>query len=107
MASQVRLKYRFKKLVVFLGLFIIVATLLYCSDNTKSTTDFHYDNHADSVAYVGMETCATCHQDKHQTFVHTGMGLSFDSATRQKSSALYGINHQVDIGDISSFRDKI
>ena len=95
MASQVRLKYRFKKLVVFLGLFIIVATLLYCSDNTKSTTDFHYDNHADSVAYVGMETCATCHQDKHQTFVHTGMGLSFDSATRQKSSALYGINHQV------------
>ena len=78
-----------------MGLFIIVATLLYCSDNTKSTTDFHYDNHADSVAYVGMETCATCHQDKHQTFVHTGMGLSFDSATRQKSSALYGINHQV------------
>ena len=69
--------------------------LVYCSNSNKSTTDFYYDNHADSVAYVGMKTCATCHQNKHQTFVHTGMGLSFDSATRQKSSALFGANHQV------------
>ena len=65
--------------------------LMYCSDSTQnSNTDFHYDNHVDSVAYVGMKTCATCHQDKHQTFIHTGMGLSFDSATRQKSSAFFG-----------------
>ena len=69
---------------------------MYCSDSTQnSNTDFHYDNHADSVAYVGMKTCATCHQDKHQTFIHTGMGLSFDSATRQKSSAVFGVSHQV------------
>ena len=95
-ASQIRLKYRFKKLIVFLGLILLVFILMYCSDYSQdSTTDFLYANHSDSVAYVGMETCATCHQDKHQTFVHTGMGLSFDSATRQKSSALYGINHQV------------
>ncbi len=69
---------------------------MYCSDSTQnSNTDFHYDNHADSVAYVGMKTCATCHQDKHQTFIHTCMGLSFDSATRQKSSAVFGVSHQV------------
>lgn len=42
-----------------------------------------------------METCASCHGDKHSTFVHTGMGLSFDSATRQKSSAHFGAEHQV------------
>ncbi|MEK9600391.1 MAG: tetratricopeptide repeat protein [Bacteroidota bacterium] len=96
MASQVRLKYRFKKPVVFLGLILLVTILMYCSDSTQnSNTDFHYDNHADSVAYVGMKTCATCHQDKHQTFIHTGMGLSFDSATRQKSSAVFGVSHQV------------
>jgi tetratricopeptide (TPR) repeat protein len=95
-ASQVRLKYRFKKPVVFLGLILLVTILMYCSDSTQnSNTDFHYDNHADSVAYVGMKTCATCHQDKHQTFIHTGMGLSFDSATRQKSSAVFGVSHQV------------
>ena len=44
---------------------------------------------------MGMETCASCHGDKHATFVHTGMGLSFDSATRQKSSAHFGVEHTV------------
>jgi len=42
-----------------------------------------------------MAKCASCHEDKHSTFVHTGMGLSFDSATREKSSALYGTEHHV------------
>ena len=69
---------------------------MYCSDYfLDSSTDFHYANHSDSVAYVGMQTCANCHQDKHQTFVHTGMGLSFDVATRQKSSGIFGAGHQV------------
>ena len=69
---------------------------MHCSDYfLESTTDFHYANHSDSVAYVGMQTCANCHQDKHQTFVHTGMGLSFDVATRQKSSGIFGAGHQV------------
>ena len=36
---------------------------------------------------LGMEVCGTCHLDKVQTFVHTGMGLSFDSASRSKSPA--------------------
>jgi hypothetical protein len=37
--------------------------------------------------YVGMETCKSCHADVYETFSHTGMGLSFDRATPQKSSA--------------------
>lgn len=31
--------------------------------------------------------CAQCHPDKHETFIHTGMGSSFDFASQEKSSA--------------------
>ncbi|OFY66303.1 MAG: hypothetical protein A3H98_02780 [Bacteroidetes bacterium RIFCSPLOWO2_02_FULL_36_8] len=44
-------------------------------------------NLADSVTYVGAKECATCHTDKFNSFLHTGMGQSFDVATQQKSSA--------------------
>lgn len=36
-----------------------------------------------------METCRSCHADKYETFVKTGMGLSFDEATHSKSSAKF------------------
>jgi len=42
-----------------------------------------------------MDKCASCHEDKHSTFIHTGMGLSFDTASRSKSSAKFGPNHVV------------
>lgn len=41
-----------------------------------------------------METCKGCHTGIHSTFIHTGMGLSFDAATKQKSSADFS-NHPV------------
>lgn len=34
-----------------------------------------------------MTTCLACHSGIHSTFMHTGMGMSFDKATRRKSSA--------------------
>jgi Flp pilus assembly protein TadD len=37
-----------------------------------------------------MATCRSCHQNVYETFVHTGMGRSFDRATRQKSAATFG-----------------
>lgn len=46
-----------------------------------------YLNHSDTARYVGMATCRLCHQDIYNTFVRTGMGRSFDVATRSKSSA--------------------
>ena len=46
-------------------------------------------NQSDTARYVGMETCKLCHADKHASFIHTGMGLSFDHATRSKSAALF------------------
>lgn len=46
-----------------------------------------YLNHSDSAKYVGMNTCKNCHQKIYNTFIETGMGKSFDLATKQKSSA--------------------
>lgn len=45
-----------------------------------------YLNHSDSARYVGMNTCKLCHQGIYNTFINTGMGKSFDIATRSKSS---------------------
>lgn len=46
-----------------------------------------YKNLPDTVAYVGKEVCKACHADIYETYVHTGMGLSFDEASRVKSSS--------------------
>lgn len=40
-----------------------------------------------------MTTCAQCHLDKAETFIHTGMGMSFDTASKEKSSANLHTNH--------------
>lgn len=41
----------------------------------------------DTASYTGIHVCAACHQDIYNTFVETGMGKSFDSATKSKSIA--------------------
>lgn len=45
-----------------------------------------YLNHSDSAKYVGMNACRQCHQAIYNTFIETGMGKSFDVASRKKSS---------------------
>jgi hypothetical protein len=69
---------------------IVVLTAQMCGkpqQRAHSTTQADvYLNHADTVDYVGKETCLKCHTDKH-TFLHTGMGLSFDHASPDKSAA--------------------
>ena len=49
-----------------------------------------YLNIADTVQYVGMETCRSCHANIYDTFIKTGMGQSFDHASPQKSAAQFG-----------------
>lgn len=74
---------------------LIVITIslpgLFCNTPEEETTDIHtsawknvYDT---SVHYVGMDKCRTCHESVYQTFIQTGMGQSWDRATRQKSAA--------------------
>lgn len=45
------------------------------------------------VHYVGIQTCRGCHQEIYNTFIQTGMGLSFDHATKQKSAADFSPAH--------------
>lgn len=54
-----------------------------------------YLNHNDTVRYVGMQTCRSCHNDIYKTFIETGMGKSFDLATRAKSAANFSKQHVV------------
>ncbi len=61
------------------------ATLLSILD-----TAHHYLNINDTVKYVGAHTCMLCHQDIYNSFIHTGMGKSFDVASKTKSSAKFG-----------------
>ena len=84
-----------RKLVYFL--FGIAAFfLVYCNqkNNPKDTTSV-YLNLNDTVTYVGMNTCKTCHANVHKTFIHTGMGRSFGQATPEKSFASYERQSQV------------
>lgn len=48
-----------------------------------------YLNHSDTAKYVGINTCRLCHQDIYNTFIETGMGKSFDIASKQKSAGDY------------------
>ena len=63
-----------------------VILLIYCN-NRNSSAESAFLNLNDSVKYVGMQTCLKCHSDKHETFIHTGMGKSFDHASLSKTSS--------------------
>lgn len=74
-------------------LFCLVVVVIYsCQRSNKQESELFYLNHHDSVKYVGMATCASCHEDKAKTFIHTGMGSSFYLATPEKSAADFSKN---------------
>jgi predicted CXXCH cytochrome family protein len=83
-----------QKLSALFAVVGFVLILVKCSseptlsdEHAMIQTDGVYLNLHDTVSYVGMEMCKTCHSDIHSTFIHTGMGLSFDKASRNKSSS--------------------
>ena len=85
-----------KKAAVLVGLVVTALLLMFCNRSAKkesaSTNPYQDSPYAalrDSVGYVGMQTCMGCHPNVHSTFQHTGMGESWDKATREKSSAVF------------------
>ncbi|MBL7930721.1 MAG: pilus assembly protein TadD [Bacteroidia bacterium] len=72
------------------GIAMMFTNACSSGDNKKNKSitqdSLLYLNHSDSAKYVGMNTCRQCHQSIYNTFIETGMGKSFDHATRQKSS---------------------
>jgi tetratricopeptide (TPR) repeat protein len=85
-----------KKLYIILFITILlIGVIKFC--NTQQPIDSKlaatakkdtlvYLNHSDSAKYVGMNTCKLCHQSIYNTFIKTGMGKSFDVASKQKSA---------------------
>jgi predicted Zn-dependent protease len=84
-----------KYLLIFLPLAIgvIIFSCETPEGNTPAQTikidTLLYLNHSDSARYVGINTCKLCHQDIYNTYIETGMGKSFDVASKQKSSGDY------------------
>ncbi|MSP58185.1 MAG: tetratricopeptide repeat protein [Flavobacteriaceae bacterium] len=72
---------------VLCGLGIVVFSLSECAKNTEPETVSTFLNLNDSARYVGIDACKGCHADKHETFVHTGMGQSFHLAEKKYSKA--------------------
>src|ERR1044072_6757576 len=73
-------------------LFVLIFFFMQCGQEPEKSPEAEkkdslvYLNHSDSARYVGMNTCRQCHQSIYNTFIQTGMGQSFDIATRKKSS---------------------
>ena len=81
--------------MVWFGLLLLALSMYRCGSESRhqeiATNDNRsgYLNLADSVGYVGMETCRKCHEQIYQTFIQTGMGQSFGLATKEKSAGDY------------------
>ncbi len=50
------------------------------SEQAKQGADLRFKNLHDTVDYVGMKQCKTCHSNVYESFKKTGMGQSFGKA---------------------------
>lgn len=88
-------------LLLFTALSSVAFFSIHCGNEAKlpvsdtaSVAPSTYLNHADSVNYVGMNACKQCHASIYETFIQTGMGKSFDLASKTKTSAKFD-SHKV------------
>ncbi len=78
------------------GLIIgIIFWFTQCQSSTNQVIVEQFMPLNDTVKYMGIQTCRSCHNDIHHTFQHTGMGRSFDKATPSKSDATYNTHSLV------------
>ncbi len=88
--SRLYFRYGMKRIIVVSAFLLFILLFAYCNrEQRKTVTESVWLNMNDSVRYVGMQTCRTCHQSIYESFTKTGMGESFDSASRKKSSAIF------------------
>jgi hypothetical protein len=79
-----------KKVILLFSSVLILLIAFQCKEPSGNSTTSQikkdtlvYLNHADSARYVGINTCKLCHQDIYNSFIKTGMGKSFDVATKR------------------------
>ncbi len=82
----------YKTLLLAMLVVGITISSFFCTTKTEKATSETptslWQNVYDTAAhYVGMQTCRGCHNDIYETFMQTGMGQSFDHATKKKSAA--------------------
>ncbi len=76
----------------------LILLLSYCrfsEQKPEQATTEGYWGHVDTIGYVGMSTCASCHPSHHQSYLRTGMGRSFGLASRERSDADYSAHPRV------------
>src|SRR4051812_29390035 len=88
------------RLMKWMGIAVAIATVISvsrCNHDTAVATkpSSPFLNLNDTVQYVGMNTCKNCHLNIYETFINTGMGKSFDAATKAKSAATYNAHSLV------------
>jgi hypothetical protein len=76
-----------------LPLFALLVLLVMRCQQPESKAAHEWLNHHDTVKYVGIATCTSCHPDKADSFQHTGMGRSFGLATPERSAGNFR-NHE-------------
>ena len=87
----------------FIAGFFCLLFVFSCKQKAKDEkVDTAYASLVDTNKYIGKDACKKCHSDKYETFVHTGMGLSFDSATVTKTSGRFS-KHEVIYDKFSDF----
>ena len=84
-----RLVFYIRKLLIAIGLLFLIGCNQFNNSTELEYVD-HYLNMHDSVEYTGRWVCIECHYNNFKTYQHTGMGLSFDTANRQKSASVIG-----------------
>ncbi len=85
-----------KKNIALLLLASLILILYNCNSGSAPASNHEvkkdsllYLNHSDTARYTGIHTCRLCHQNIYNSFITTGMGKSFDYASRQKSAASF------------------
>lgn len=87
-----------KRLVLALIVVIVTLPAFFCNSPEKEATDEIQSSawmnvYDTTVRYVGMQKCRTCHEAVYQTYIQTGMGQSWDHATKQKSAGDFSPEH--------------
>ena len=78
------------KVLLFVLLVGLSFGMWFCSPQNNTPTTSNFLNLHDSVAYVGMQMCRSCHPNVYDTYIHTGMGQSFGKANLVKTAADFG-----------------
>lgn len=92
----------FRKFIIIASLGAVVLLLSLCGRDSDRVDMKRFAALKDSVGYVGMDACRSCHSDIYDTYHQTGMGRSFGAAHPQRSDATFG-PHALVYDSISNF----